>query len=98
MAVEDFGRSKAVVGYHRTYFVSLFRSVYIFSNPLGMSCNVNKYFISVCLYYFCMLAELCVYHSDKYRNVKGFDSYILNFYCKIYKVRMSFLMSRMLST
>ena len=41
---------------------------------MGMSCNVNKYFISVCLYYFCMLAELCVYHSDKYRNVKGFDT------------------------
>ena len=66
--------AKAAVGYHRTYFVSLFGSVYIFSNPMGMSCNVNKYFISVCLYYFCMLAELCVYYSDKYRNVKGFDN------------------------
>ena len=40
---------------------------------MGMSYNVNKYFISVCLYYFCVLVELCVYYSDKYRNVKGFD-------------------------
>ena len=40
---------------------------------MGISCIVNKYFISVCLYYFYMLTKLCVY-SDKYRNVKGFDT------------------------